>query len=100
MLTLSTDTLPEDFSLQKLFGMVERTTPIQLSDQSLIKRLSGQKAMGHQDALDGLIEAAINLSDGEANVIYGVRVSTAIHTFANETFLYLTYVGTVAQVEM
>lgn len=97
MLVLSTDVLPDGYSLDGLFGLVEITQPIQVSQKSLIGRFLDGHSNPHDEALIALQRAAKEVSGGEANIVYGVKVSTAIGSFNNGTFLYLTYIGTAAK---
>lgn len=96
MLLLTTDVLPEDFTVTKLFGLVEVTTPIELTEKNFLRRMTEGEINGHQLAVDNLTKQA---KDTGGNLVYGIKTSTAIGTFNNGSFLYLTYIGTVALVE-
>lgn len=99
MLILSTDVLPEGYTVETLYGLVEITQPIELSQKSFLRRVTEQETNGHETALAELTKAALQASGGKANIIFGVKVSTAISTFSNGTFLYMTYIGTAARIE-
>ena len=64
--------------------------------KNLLRRITENNEDGHRKALQNLKEQAHNIG---GNLIYGIRHSTAIAQFNNGTFLYLTYIGTVAKVE-
>lgn len=99
MLILSTDVLPEGYTVETLYGLVEITQPIELSQKSLLRRVTEKESNGHEIALAELQKSALLASGGKANIIFGVKVSTAIGAFNNGTFLYMTYIGTAARVE-
>ena len=99
MLVLTTDTLPENFTIKEIFGMVEVTCPIELSQKPLLRRITHSKGNDHDTAYEVLIQAAMRASGANANLIYGVRATTAVGNFHNGAFLYMTYIGTVAAAE-
>ncbi|AHE73090.1 hypothetical protein M942_14035 [Enterobacter ludwigii] len=54
-----------------------------------------KKRNEHDEAYVVFVKSAGN----RGNLIYGVRISTAIGSFNNGSFLYITYYGTLAIVE-
>lgn len=99
MLVLTTDSLPENFTVKEIFGMVEVTHPIEVSQKPFLRRLTEGQTNEHDRAYTSLIRAAKDASQGRGNLLYGVKASTAVGNFNNGTFLYMTYIGTVAEAE-
>lgn len=95
MLVLSTDSLPSNMKVVDIHGYIETTHPIEISQKGLVRGLIERKKNEQQEAYDAFVKSAGN----EGNVIYGVKVSTAIGQFNNGTFLYVTHYGTVATIE-
>ena len=98
MLLLTTDTLPPGYSIVNVFGFVEQTTAIEISEKSLLRKIFEDKSNGTQGAIDNLIIKAMQMSQGKGNLIYGVKVTSATAMYDNGAFLYLTHIGTVAEV--
>ncbi|EMM4514127.1 hypothetical protein WAQ86_004757 [Salmonella enterica] len=99
MLVLTTDTLPDAYSVKEVFGMVEITYPIEISKKNIFRQLTEGRKNEHEEAYESLVKAAHSATGGAANVIYGVKVSTAVGNFNNGSFLYMTYIGTAARAE-
>lgn len=95
MTVTTTEILPEHLKITAMFSMIEITHKIQISQKGLIKGFLERKRNEHQEAYDKLVASA----PGEANAIIGVKHSTAIHTFPEGTFLFITYVGTPVVLE-
>lgn len=96
MLLLTTDTVPESVEIEQIFGLIEVTTPIEISQKNMLRRLTEGNENGHQIAVDNLAAAATELG---GNMVFGIRHSTAIGQFNNGTYLYLTYTGTAAKAQ-
>jgi hypothetical protein len=93
MLVISTDTMPPGVELVESLGLMEVTAPIQISAKKLAQALFQKNRNEHQDVFDQFVNSA---PDG-ANIIYGVKVSTATAVFNEGTFLFLTYIGTAGR---
>ena len=96
MMMFTTHVLPEGVRLLNLYHMVQITQPIEISSKGLVRSMMEKPSNGYQDAIDALAAAAPK----EANAIIGIQVATSTQTFSNATFLYLTYIGTPALVEI
>lgn len=94
-IVLSTNVLPDDFELIEIHGFIEYTHRVEISDKGFMRNLTERNRNEHQEAYDNFIEA----SGTQGNVIFDVKISTAVAQFNNGTFLYKTYYGTVATVE-
>ncbi|CDH04527.1 conserved hypothetical protein [Xenorhabdus bovienii str. oregonense] len=94
-IVLSTNTIPAEFELIEIHGFTEYTQKIEISDKGLIRNITERNRNEHQEALDNFVRNAGN----QGNVIFDVKISTAVGQFKNGTFLYKTYYGTVATVE-
>jgi len=92
MLVLTTDTLPAHIKIESIYGLVEITGSISLS----ATLFGSSQRNEEQEVYDRFIEFA----RPHGNLIFGVKVSTAIANFSNGVFLYKTYQGTVATVEI
>ena len=90
MLLLSTDHIPVDHEIEKVFDMIEITYRITISSKGLIRGLIEKNRNEHEEAIQFLVKAAPQ----EANAIIGIKVSSAAQHFQEGTFLYLTYIGT------
>jgi hypothetical protein len=91
-LVLTTDTLPPHLELIEVYGLVEATSIIEISQKGMIRQLIERRRDDHEEA----VEHFISIAPPDTNVIYGVRVSTATMTFSDGSYLYLTYCGTAA----
>lgn len=96
MLLISSDTVPETIEIEQIFGLIEVTTPIEISQKNIFRRLTEGQENGHQKAIDNLSAAATSLG---GNMVFGIKHSTSIGQFNHGTYLYLTYIGTAAKVQ-
>lgn len=64
--------------------------PVEISDKGIVRNLLERKRNGYKEALD-LFKSYI---PAEANAVLGLQVSTAVQSFDNETFIYITFAGT------
>lgn len=96
MLVLTTDTLPPDLELIETFGLITTTYPIQVSQKGLMQRLVERDRNEQQEAFDAFVKSAPR----EANVVYGVKLSTAAAVFKDGSFLFMTYYGTAGRYEI
>lgn len=92
---LSTNIIPNEFKLIEIHGFIENTHKVEISDKGLIRNLAEKNRNEHQEALDAFIQHA----GDQGNVIFDVKITTAITQFENGTFLYKTYYGTLATIE-
>ncbi|MBK3864522.1 hypothetical protein G3A40_32635 [Paraburkholderia aspalathi] len=92
---LTTDTLPPNLKLVECLGFVSFTAPVEISSKGLIRGALERKRNEQQEAFDGFVKSA----PPEANVLYGVKVSTAAAQFQNGSFLYVTFIGTAGRAE-
>ncbi|MDX7986507.1 hypothetical protein FE392_04040 [Xenorhabdus sp. 12] len=92
---LSTNVIPKEFELIEIHGFTEYTHKIEISDKGLIRNIAERNRNEHQEALDIFVKNSGN----QGNVIFDIKISTAIAQFKNGTFLYKTYYGTLATVE-
>ena len=95
MLVLSTDTLPDNLKIKEVHGFLETTLPVEISNKGLFRNVFEKNRNEHDEAYDVFVKSAGN----RGNLIYGVKISTAIGSFNNGTFLYITYYGTLATAE-
>lgn len=98
MVFLSTmDTPPPGYEIEASMGLVEVTYPIEVSSKGLIRGLLERKRNEHQEAVNAL-ERSIPTG---ANAVMGIKATSAVQSFDQGTFLYLTYIGTAVRlVEM
>jgi hypothetical protein len=92
---LTTDTLPPSLKLVECFGFVSFTATVEISQKGLIRGALERGRNEQQEAFDAFVQSAPR----EANVLYGVRVSTAAAQFQNGSFLYMTFIGTAGRAE-
>ena len=92
---LTTDTIPLDVTVQELYGLVEITYPLPLEISKWISSplAEAKRNEHHREALVTFVDAVRNLYP-KANFVIGTKVSTAVGSFSNGTFLYITYIGT------
>ena len=95
MLVLTTDTLPPDLELVETFGLITTTYPIQVSQKGLMQRMLERDRNEQQEAYDAFVKAA----PPGANILYGVKLSTAAAVFKDGTLLFVTYYGTAGRYE-
>lgn len=100
MLVLTTEVLPEGFHIKEIHGLVEATYPVQITEDGIMRGLMDRDRADHVDAIEAFKKAARQSANGKGNLLFGVRVSTSTASFQGETFLYLTYCGTLATCEM
>lgn len=91
-LVITTPELPAELgaTIEYVYSMVTTTTPVQISQKPLLQAIFGTKTSSWQQAWDNFVGSAPN----DANAIIGVSVSTAVGSFGNGTFLYVTMAGT------
>ncbi|MCK9744185.1 hypothetical protein [Pseudomonas syringae] len=94
-LLLTTENLPEGIAVKEVFGMIQVTGPVEVSNKGLVRGFFERNKNEYREVID----AFINSAPSEANAIIGVQISTAVQNFSNGTFLYVTYVGTPAVLE-
>ncbi|OTP90576.1 hypothetical protein B5S43_12665 [Gilliamella apicola] len=95
---ITADTLPNNMRIKEIHGIIETTYPIEISKKGFIRGLVERNKNEHQEAYDNFVNSAKELGNG--NTIYGVKISTAIGSFSNGIFLYITYYGTIATTEI
>ncbi len=93
MYILTTDTIPLDVTIKEVWGLVETTYPIEISQKGLIRSITQSKRNEHQEAYDTFLNA-VRGGYPNANFVIGTKVSTSVGSFNNGTFLYITYIGT------
>lgn len=99
MLILTTEAMPVGLEVAQVFAMIEVTAPIRISAKGLIESLIARKdGNQHQGTIDAF-EAQARLNYPTANMIIGVKVTSAVFQAQNGTFLYLTYIGNPARYE-
>lgn len=91
----TTENLPEGLVVKEVFGMIQITGTVEVSNKSLIRGIFERKRNEYQEVIDAFVETAPK----EANAILGVQISTSAQNFNNGTFLYVTYIGTPAIIE-
>lgn len=94
MLLLTTDTIPDSVEVEQVFGLVEVTEAIEISQKNFLRRMTEKDNNGHQNAIESLAATAKRVG---GNIVYGIKHSTAIGQFNNGTYLYITYIGTAAK---
>lgn len=86
MLLLTVDTFPDKYKIVKLHGMVQTNFFFETNRKGVIpSRLN-------RFALEEFTAAAAELSAGEANAIYGIRVTSLMNG-------YVLYTGTAVTFE-
>lgn len=93
MYVLTTDSIPFDVVIKEVFPMIESTYPVEISKKGFIRSITEAKKNDHQLAYDSFVDGVRN-SCPQANFVIGTKVSTAVGSFNNGTFLYITYIGT------
>lgn len=91
----TTDNLPEGIVVKEVFGMIQITGTVEVSNKGMIRGLFERKRNEYQEVIDAFVDTAPT----EANAILGVQISTSSQSFNNGTFLYVTYIGTPAIIE-
>jgi len=76
---ITTDSLPDDIHITEVLGVVEATCPVRISQGPLSPRGESESRHIRHHALAELVAAAPQA----ANIIYGLRVSTSVGSFAN-----------------
>lgn len=94
-LLLTTEHLPEGIVVKEIFGMIQITGTVEVSNKGVIRGLLERNKNEYQEVIDAFIRSA----PSEANAIIGVQISTSVQNFSNGTFLYVTYIGTPAVLE-
>lgn len=94
-LLITTENLPEGIVVKEIFGMIQITGTVEVSNKGVIRGLLERNKNEYQEVIDAFIRSA----PSEANAIIGVQISTAVQNFNNGTFLYVTYIGTPAVLE-
>lgn len=95
-LILTADTLPPDLELVEVYGIVEATHRVQLSEKDYLQKIEDwtePRSRDRESAEDLLFRA----SRRGTNVIYGVRISTATAKLKDRDYLFITYCGTAAK---
>ncbi|QEQ96277.1 hypothetical protein [Neptunomonas concharum] len=91
----TTENLPEGLIVKEVFGMIQVTGTVEVSNKGVIRGLLERKRNEYQEVIDSFVNSA----PSEANAILGVQISTSSQQFSNGTFLYITYIGTPATIE-
>ena len=91
----TTENLPENIVVKEVFGMIQITGTVEVSNKGLIRGLMQRSRNEYQEVIDSFIDSAPD----ESNAILGVQISTSSQQFNNGTFLYITYIGTPAIIE-
>ena len=91
----TTENLPQGLVVKDVFGMIQVTGAVEVSNKGMMRGLLERKKNEYQE----VIESFVNSAPAEANAILGVQVSTSSQQFRNGTFLYITYIGTPAIIE-
>lgn len=94
-LLLTTDNLPEGITVKEIFGLIQVTGTVEVSNKGVIRGLLERKRNEYQEVIDAFIRSA----PSEANAVIGVQISTTVQNYSNGTFLYVTYIGTPAVLE-
>jgi regulator of nucleoside diphosphate kinase len=95
MLVVTTDSLPAGLVVKSTFGFVFITKQVEVSSKGLIRGFFERGRNEYKEASDEFER----LAPAEANAIIGVRIATAVQTFANGVFLFLTVSGTPVRYE-
>lgn len=90
MLMLTGSTLPKGFEIVETFGLTTMLMPIKVSDTSIIEKIFAEKTLSVPDFLDALQ----NNAPKEANIIYDIQHSIAMHQFKEGVLLYISAFGT------
>lgn len=93
MHVLTTDSIPFDVTVKEVFSMMESTYPAEISKKGFIRSITEANKNDHQLAYDSFV-ASVRNAYPQANFVIGTKVSTAVGSFNNGTFLYITYIGT------
>lgn len=94
-LLFTTDNLPEDIVVKEVFGLIQVTGTVEVSNKGMIRGLLQRNKNEYQEVIDSFVNSA----PSESNAILGVQISTSAQSFSNGTFLYVTYIGTPAIIE-
>jgi uncharacterized protein YbjQ (UPF0145 family) len=95
MITLTTDSVPENLRIVQDLGVFYSTYPIEVSDKGLIRGFLERSRNEHDEALNAFTRAA----PAGTNLIYGMKVSTAAAVSGTRTMLIMTFLGTAARCE-
>ena len=98
MHVLTTDSIPFGVTIKEVWGLIETTSAIEISNKGFIRSIVESKRNEHQEAFDTFVIAVRN-GYPQANFVIGTKVSTAVGSFKNGTFLYITYIGTPVYAE-
>jgi regulator of nucleoside diphosphate kinase len=90
---LTTDSIPFDVTVKDVFAMIESTYPVEISKKGFLRSITEANKNDHQLAYDSFV-AGVRNTYPQANFVIGTKVSTAVGSFNNGTFLYITYIGT------
>lgn len=94
-LILTADTLPPDLELVEVYGIVEATQKVQVSEKDYLQVFE-DKADPRRDR-ESAEDLLFRASRRGTNVIYGVRISTATAKLKDRDYLFITYCGTAAR---
>jgi len=89
---LTTENLPENLMVLEVFGLLQYTGFVEISEKGMLRRLFDQGGHTHQDVLDEFVA----LAPEEANAIIGIKVSTATQFHNDRILLCVTYIGNPA----
>lgn len=89
-LLLTSDNLPQGMVVAEVFNMIQFTGTVEISDRGVVVGMFERKRTEYQDIIDHFAQSA----PSEANAITGVQVSTTTQSFADVTYMYVTYIGT------
>lgn len=95
MIVLTTETLPPGCKLVETYGVIVYNAQVEISQKGALRSIFERSRNEWQEALQGLEGSAHR----DANVIYGLQVSTAVGQFNNGSFLYVTFTGTAGRFE-
>lgn len=95
MMVLTTETLPPGCQLVETYGVLLYTARVEVSEKGVLRNMFERKRNEWEEALQGLQATA----NREANVIYGLQVSTSVGQFNNGSFLFVTFTGTAGRFE-
>ena len=93
MYVLTTDSIPFPVTVKEVFAMIEATYPAEISKKGFIRSITEANKNDHQLAYDSFVDS-VRKTYPRANFVIGTKVSTAVGSFNNGTFLYITYIGT------
>jgi hypothetical protein len=98
MLMLTTETLPQGYKILDLFGLIQATHSVQVSEKGLIDSITKRNPNEYEEALANFGGAA----PPGANLLYVIKVTSAVTPpdRSGRYFLILTYIGTAARVQI